>query len=149
MGEPLHFLYPSSVFITVMSLVSSLGISLFGVLEILGIHLQYSKLWNANSRRIRVSSTAGMFLLYAPASLFAFASFVIFRENDFRSRLVAFALAIHFFKRVLEVCSSLLYYAFSSFAFPLIFVSLEKIQLHNGLQKFLKILVPPPSFFFF
>uniref|UniRef100_F6I6N1 Uncharacterized protein n=1 Tax=Vitis vinifera TaxID=29760 RepID=F6I6N1_VITVI len=85
-----------------MSLVGFLSISFFGVLEILGIHLQYSKLWNANSRRIKVSSTAGMLLLYAPACLFGFASFWIFPENNFRSLLVASALTIHFFKRVLE-----------------------------------------------
>ena len=109
MVQPLDFLYPSSFFITTMSLVGFLSISFFGVLEILGIHLQYSKLWNANSRRIKVSSTAGMLLLYAPACLFGFASFWIFPENGFRSLLVASALTIHFFKRVLEVCTSLLY----------------------------------------
>ncbi|RVW59720.1 Steroid 5-alpha-reductase DET2 [Vitis vinifera] len=103
MVQPLDFLYPSSFFITTMSLVGFLSISFFGVLEILGIHLQYSKLWNANSRRIKVSSTAGMLLLYAPACLFGFASFWIFPENGFRSLLVASALTIHFFKRVLEI----------------------------------------------
>ena len=103
MAQPLDFLYPSSLFITSMSLVTFLSISFFGVLEILGIHLQYSKLWNSNSRRFKVSSTAGMLLLYAPASLFGFASFAIFPESDLRSLLVAAALTIHFFKRVLEV----------------------------------------------
>ncbi|XP_010645539.1 uncharacterized protein LOC100260916 [Vitis vinifera] len=103
MMETLDFLYPSSSFITTMSMINILGLSFFGFLEMMGINLQYSKLWNPNSKRIKVSSRTGMLLLYTPAFLVGFASFWIFPEKGFRPLLVTTALTIHFFKRVLEV----------------------------------------------
>ncbi|KAL6311764.1 hypothetical protein AAG906_021795 [Vitis piasezkii] len=86
-------LYPSSTFITAMSITTFLILSLFGFLEMLGIHLQYSKLWNVNSRRssIKVSSTVGMLFLYTPAFLFGLSSFGLFPDYDFRCGLVASA----------------------------------------------------------
>ncbi|WKA01820.1 hypothetical protein VitviT2T_020079 [Vitis vinifera] len=88
-----------------MSITTFLVLSLFGFLEMLGIHLQYSKLWNVNSRRpsIKVSSTADMLFLYTPAFLFGLSSFGLFPDNDFRCGLVASALTVHFLKRNLEV----------------------------------------------
>ncbi|RVW59728.1 hypothetical protein CK203_100247 [Vitis vinifera] len=99
------FLYTSSPFITAMSITTFLVLSLFGFLEMLGIHLQYSKLWNVNSRRssIKVSSTVGMLFLYTPAFLFGLSSFGLFPDYDFRCGLVASALTVHFLKRILEV----------------------------------------------
>lgn len=104
------FLYTSSPFITAMSITTFLVLSLFGFLEMLGIHLQYSKLWNVNSRRssIKVSSTAGMLFLYTPAFLFGLSSFGLFPDYDFRCGLVASALTVHFLKRILEVRTPLL-----------------------------------------
>ena len=125
------FLYTSSPFITAMSITTFLILSLFGFLEMLGIHLQYSKLWNVNSRRssIKVSSTVGMLFLYTPAFLFGLSSFGLFPDNDFRCRLVASALTVHFLKRILEVRTPLLtifpffFFGFSSETGILIWVS--------------------------
>ena len=94
--------------VSVMSVVSLVAIAGFGVSEILGKHLQYSKFWNLNSeksprKQIKLSSRTGMLVLYVPAFLSGAASFVLYSNHDLRLFLVKATLTIHFFKRVVEV----------------------------------------------
>ncbi|CAL9080202.1 unnamed protein product [Musa textilis] len=104
------FLYPppSSAFMTAMTAISTGALAYFGLSEAWGKHLQYSKFWNAGSppsgKQIRVSSRVGMLLLYTPALVAAAAAFAVPAVvADDRCRLLALALALHFFKRDLEV----------------------------------------------
>ncbi|KAF9675045.1 hypothetical protein SADUNF_Sadunf10G0190700 [Salix dunnii] len=99
---------PPSMIVSVMSVVSLVAISGFGVSEILGKHLQYSKFWNLNSeksprKQIKLSSRTGMLVLYVPAFLSGAASFVLYSNHDLRLFLVKATLTIHYFKRVVEV----------------------------------------------
>ncbi|KAL9668991.1 hypothetical protein QQ045_006532 [Rhodiola kirilowii] len=92
-----------------MSFISVVSLANTGLSEIRGKHLQYSKFWNANRAKssplagIKLSGRAGMALLYAPAMVAALASFVIYPDKDVRFVLICSALAIHFFKRILEL----------------------------------------------
>ncbi|CAM8961973.1 unnamed protein product [Rhodiola kirilowii] len=100
---------PPSIFITAMSFISVVSLANTGLSEIRGKHLQYSKFWNANVAKssplagIKLSGRAGMVLLYAPVLVAALASFVVYPDKDVRFVLICSALAIHFFKRILEV----------------------------------------------
>ncbi|CAD5193906.1 unnamed protein product [Musa acuminata subsp. malaccensis] len=104
------FLYPPppSAIITAMTAISSGALVYFGLSEAWGKHLQYSKFWNAGSgpsgEQIRVSSRVGMLLLYTPALAAAAVAFAVPAVvADDRCRLLALALALHFFKRDFEV----------------------------------------------
>ncbi|CAL9137830.1 unnamed protein product [Musa acuminata var. zebrina] len=104
------FLYPPppSAIITAMTAISSVALVYFGLSEAWGKHLQYSKFWNAGSgpsaEQIRVSSRVGMLVLYTPALAAAAAAFAVPAVvADDRCRLLALALALHFFKRDFEV----------------------------------------------
>ncbi|XP_059628512.1 steroid 5-alpha-reductase DET2-like isoform X2 [Cornus florida] len=110
MSVLMRFIYPQPppVFITAMCVISVVSLALFGLSEIIGKHLQYSKFWNADShkfiaKQIKLSSRTGMLMLYAPAFLASLASFALFPRQGFRFLLVNSALTIHFFKRILEV----------------------------------------------
>ncbi|WOK99481.1 3-oxo-5-alpha-steroid 4-dehydrogenase 2 [Canna indica] len=111
MSSMLGFLYPpSSAFITAMSVIHLISLAFIGISEVGGRHLQYSKFWNANkalgaaAKQIRISSRAGMLLLYTPALAAAAAAFCVpGAVTGERSLLVALALALHFFKRDFEV----------------------------------------------
>ncbi|KAK7850307.1 hypothetical protein CFP56_001155, partial [Quercus suber] len=56
--------------------------------EVTGQHLNYSKFWNVDSskfaiKQIKLSSRTGMLILYTPAFLAAFTSFVLFPHKYF------------------------------------------------------------------
>ncbi|RZS21650.1 hypothetical protein BHM03_00054313 [Ensete ventricosum] len=104
------FLYPPppSAFLTAMTAISGVVLAYFGLSEAWGKHLQYSKFWNAGSppsdKQLRISSRVGMLLLYTPALVAAAAAFAFPAVvADDRCRLLALALALHFFKRDFEV----------------------------------------------
>ncbi|KAJ4845307.1 hypothetical protein Tsubulata_051333 [Turnera subulata] len=100
---------PSSLLVSVMSVASLVGVAGFGLCEVLGIHLQYSKFWTLGAQNsirrqpIKLSSRTGMLLLYTPAFLFGVASFLLFPDGDLRLLLVQLTVTLHFFKRDLEV----------------------------------------------
>ncbi|GAB4836206.1 hypothetical protein Ancab_001122 [Ancistrocladus abbreviatus] len=108
-----RFLFPPppSIFVTSMSVISFAGLANTGFKEIKGIHLQYSKLWNAKNslnepgpkQHISVPSRIGMLILYTPAFLFGAAAFFLFPDEGLKFFLLRLALTIHFLKRVLEV----------------------------------------------
>ncbi|XP_048326985.2 uncharacterized protein LOC125421678 [Ziziphus jujuba] len=103
---------PPSLFINTMSVISATSLAVSGLSEIRGKHLQYSKFWDVShpqnpqpKNQIKLSSRTGMLLLYTPAFLAAFSSFLFFPINggDIRFLLLSSALALHFFKRDFEV----------------------------------------------
>lgn len=89
--------------------------------------MQYSKFWNlgidnssqknksikssedrTTREQVKLSGRNGMLLAYTPAFLAgAAATFAVIPHQDLRLTLLASALTIHFFKRVLEVTLSL------------------------------------------
>ncbi|KFK25833.1 hypothetical protein AALP_AA8G168100 [Arabis alpina] len=108
------FLYPPppSILLNSMSVVGLAALAKIGWSEIKGNHLKYSKFNNASSSPQTqpqkqsfgtISSRTGMLWLYTPAFLAASASFFVLPSDDLRFLLVKSALALHFFKRVLEV----------------------------------------------
>jgi very-long-chain enoyl-CoA reductase len=103
---------PSSIFVTTMSIISFVVITNYGISELRGKHLNYSKFWNANNNnknttnsgnQIKLSGKVGMLLLYTPAFLAGAVSFWIFPNEGFRSTILQSALTLHYFKRVFEV----------------------------------------------
>ncbi|ONK74253.1 uncharacterized protein A4U43_C03F4360 [Asparagus officinalis] len=91
-----------------MSVINIVGLSFFGISELFGQHLGYSKFWNVSIKKKKneftLSSRTGMLILYAPAAVAAAASFFLpGAVVGLRAQLVSLALAIHFFKRVFEV----------------------------------------------
>ncbi|KAF9676495.1 hypothetical protein SADUNF_Sadunf08G0007900 [Salix dunnii] len=93
--------------VRVMS-VACLLFSVTGVFEGLGKNFQYSKFFNLNvdkstSKQIRVSSIIAMLTVYTPAFFSALAFSWQLPNVGIRSLLVKSALALHFFKRILEV----------------------------------------------
>ncbi|RHN51069.1 hypothetical protein MtrunA17_Chr6g0464421 [Medicago truncatula] len=109
------FPQPPSIFITAMSIISFVASSSYGISEIRGKHLNYSKFWNANNnktnsgKQIKLSSKVGMLLLYTPAFLAGAVSFWIFPNEGLRSTILQGALTLHYFKRVFEVILDILY----------------------------------------
>ncbi|XP_058105732.1 uncharacterized protein LOC131249156 isoform X2 [Magnolia sinica] len=106
-----NFLFPSppSVYLTAVTVISFAVLSYYSLAEVWGKHLGYSKFWNAAQKKkastvMKMSSRAGMLLLYAPAFLAGLASFGLsFGDQRMRSLLLRSALTVHFLKRVLEV----------------------------------------------
>ncbi|XP_068651324.1 uncharacterized protein [Aristolochia californica] len=101
---------PPSLFVNAMSVFSLVSLSVLGLSEIKGEHLNYSKFWNVESqirRRssgIKLPSRTGMLVLYTPALLAALVSFgFLSQDGSLRTLLVSSALFIHFLKRDLEV----------------------------------------------
>ncbi|KAK8943158.1 Polyprenol reductase 1 [Platanthera zijinensis] len=109
--KALLFPPPPSIFVSAMSVISFTSLAIAGASEVMGRHLRYSKFWDAAGgaglgvKQIRISSRAGMLLIYAPAMIAAVAApFAVPGLLDgVRSQLVTAAVAIHFAKRVLEV----------------------------------------------
>ncbi|CAI9262217.1 unnamed protein product [Lactuca saligna] len=105
----LNFLFPppSSLFVTMMSIVGLASLMNAGYMEIKGKHMQYSKFLNVGLAKkkddIKLSSRNGMLLVYTPAFLVGLGSLLVFPDQYLRFVLVASALTTHFFKRVLEV----------------------------------------------
>ncbi|MED6205897.1 hypothetical protein PIB30_022028 [Stylosanthes scabra] len=105
----LNFLFPPppSLVVSALSVVSLVSLTNTGFSEMRGKHLNYSKFWNATtadySKQIKLSSRAGMLLLYTPAFLAGAASFFIFPNDGLRSTLLNSAVTFHFLKRILEV----------------------------------------------
>ncbi|KAK7315257.1 hypothetical protein VNO77_33795 [Canavalia gladiata] len=99
---------PPSLVVSAMSVISFVALTNSGLSEVRGKHLKYSKFWNVNKggnsqRRIKLSSKAGMLLLYTPAFLAAAASFWFFPHQSLRSTILQSAVTFHFFKRIFEV----------------------------------------------
>jgi very-long-chain enoyl-CoA reductase len=95
-----------------MSIISFVVITNYGISELRGKHLNYSKFWNANNNnksttnsgnQIKLSGKVGMLLLYTPTFLAGAVSFWIFPNEGFRSTILQGALTLHYFKRVFEV----------------------------------------------
>ncbi|PIA50773.1 hypothetical protein AQUCO_01200192v1 [Aquilegia coerulea] len=106
------FLFPSppSIFITAMSVIFVPLSAIFGIFEIKGIHLKFSKFLNVSSQKaisrskvIKLSSRTGMLTFYIPAFLAAVLSLGFFPNNELRFKLIVVALTIHFSKRIFEV----------------------------------------------
>uniref|UniRef100_A0A803QUI8 Uncharacterized protein n=1 Tax=Cannabis sativa TaxID=3483 RepID=A0A803QUI8_CANSA len=96
---------PPSIYIKGLSLVTLMAMALLGLLEMAGNHLGYSKFSDFSSQnRPKMSSRAGMLLLYTPAFLAGLASLILLvpHSNDLRFLFLTLALTIHFFKRVYE-----------------------------------------------
>lgn len=96
-----------SWFVTAMSMVS-LSLSTLGVLESIGMNSQYSKFWHMNvekstGKQIKLGSRTGMLIIYIPAFLAAIDFSGLFPNDELRFLLLKSALAMHFFKRILEV----------------------------------------------
>lgn len=105
---------PPSLFVNVMTVVSSAVVAMIGLSEARGTHLQYSKFWNSSntaaklsnsSEQFKISSRLGMLLLYTPAVLAGAVSLWFFPDDDRRILLLTSALTLHFFKRDFEVLS--------------------------------------------
>lgn len=151
----LKFLYPASpnLAIEVLAVAGFLSLSSGGWNEIKGKHMQYSKLRDKNNlsqqllqkndkdeeakkmkmkmikRKAEVPSQVGMLVLYTPAFLAGLSSFFIVPYGgDFRFNVLRSAVALHFFKRVLEVrtkcCNSLPAYIFFVLVLKLIYLAL-------------------------
>ncbi|KOM55462.1 hypothetical protein LR48_Vigan10g135400 [Vigna angularis] len=108
MSTFLSFIFPPppSLVVSTMSVISLVSLANAGLSEIRGKHLNYSKFWNVNpssEKQTKLSSKAGMLLLYTPAFLAGLASFWIFPHEGLRSTLLQFAVTLHFFKRDFEV----------------------------------------------
>ena len=105
-----NFLYPPSLFVSAMSVISLISLARIGYDEVKGKHLQYSKFWNVNTSHKKkqhlLSSKSGMLLLYTPAFLAGAASFYLFPHESLRTTFLQSALTIHFFKRVFEVTNN-------------------------------------------
>ena len=103
------FPQPTSIFVKAMSFISFVSLANGGFLEFKGKHARYSKfltISQTNStprKQIVILSKLGMLMLYTPALLSGFASFLIFSDQGLRFFLLRLALTIHFLKRVLEV----------------------------------------------
>ncbi|GMG99507.1 hypothetical protein Nepgr_001347 [Nepenthes gracilis] len=104
---------PHSVFVTAMSVIS-FGAGLYiGFNEIIGKHLQYSKLFNTKIYRsgdqseakqpITVPGRVGMLIVYTPAFLVGLASFFLLPGTGLRFFLLRSGLTVNFLKRILEV----------------------------------------------
>lgn len=106
------FLYeePSSI-ITAITVVTFTFLAYLGISEIIGKHLQYSKFWNVNPNSVspsnflqaKLSSRIGMLILYTPACIMGFASFLLYPNGGIRFMMLKSAVTIHFLKRDLEV----------------------------------------------
>jgi len=110
------FMFPPPPFlvVSVLTVISFLILLSAFKSEIRGKHLNYSKFWNANpssEKQIKLSSKAGMLLLYTPAFLAGLASFWIFPPQSVRSTILQSAVTLHFFKRVFEVPLSFCYHS--------------------------------------
>ena len=108
----LIFPAPASISINAISVIFLIALAILGLSEKSGKkHLQYSKFWNiansqkssASTQKIRLQSRTGMLILYVPAFLAALTCLGIFPSGDLKVVLLSSALALHFFKRVLEL----------------------------------------------
>lgn len=103
---------PNPLFITIMSM-TSLSFSVIGLFEGLGKNFKYSKFSNFNVEKSTskqnntVCGRDGMLVVYIPAFLSAVAFSWLFPNVGLRFLLVKSALTIHFFKRILEVGTTL------------------------------------------
>lgn len=106
--QNLIFPPPPSLLITAMTIVNFASLSVSGLSEVRGKHMQYSKFWNVTSqtsptKQIKLSSKTGMLIFYTPAFIAGVASFLLFPNENFRFLLLKSALTLHFFKRIFEV----------------------------------------------
>ncbi|KAJ3707250.1 hypothetical protein LUZ61_010955 [Rhynchospora tenuis] len=104
---------PPSLFLNAITAVSLIAGANFGISEVRGTHLAYSKFWNwkeaapgksTAGTAAKVSGRTGMLILYTPALVAAAVLFFIPSIMAApRGVLVCAALGLHFLKRDLEV----------------------------------------------
>ncbi|XP_038892898.1 3-oxo-5-alpha-steroid 4-dehydrogenase 2-like [Benincasa hispida] len=97
---------PSSLFVNVMTVVSSAVVVVVGLSETRGKNMKYSKFWNNTNnapKSSNLSARLGMLLAYMPAFLVGVVLLWLFPNEDRRILLLKSALILHFFKRNLEV----------------------------------------------
>lgn len=104
------FPLPSSFLVKGLSVIWTVTLGHSGYSEVKGKHINYSKFWNvkkpgeAASQQTSLSAKTGMLLAYIPAFMASVSFFWIFPSHDLRFLLLSSALALHFFKRLFEVC---------------------------------------------
>ncbi|KAJ3669938.1 hypothetical protein LUZ60_010262 [Juncus effusus] len=102
---------PPSFFLNIMSVISLILMMNGGISEVRGKHLTYSKFWNSQAKSsnggreaMKLPTRVGMLLAYSPALVACLASFFVSGVMAApRGTLLSAALAIHFFKREMEV----------------------------------------------
>lgn len=110
------FIYqpPASLFLTAMSIMSCVSLVIAGLMEVSGMSmLHYSKMFNTGNKNvgaskrkmIEFSGRNGMLLAYFPAFVAGATCLALMRDEGLRFTLVTSAIAVHFFKRLFEVCS--------------------------------------------
>ncbi|WCJ19168.1 3-oxo-5-alpha-steroid 4-dehydrogenase family protein [Euphorbia peplus] len=109
------YLFPvsSNWFVSAMSVVSLVSLANAGFSEMRGNNMKYSKFVNIQTKekekrekkkKKKISGRNGMLIAYTPAFAAAVASFAVLPADEgVRFLLVKSALALHFFKRLLEV----------------------------------------------
>lgn len=139
----LKFLYPlpSSLFIIAMSIITFASLAHSGFQESQGKNMQYAKFFNVGTvktdKKAKLSGRTGMLIFYTPAFLASVASFALLPNEGLRFALLRLALAIHFFKRVLEV---LHLHAISLFLYLSICKTINKSAYFVWLQFYIRIL---------
>lgn len=110
------FQEPSLIFNKIMVVMNLVFSAILGISEAFGKqNLEYSKFWNLNSKKqvkAKVPSRMGMLIAYTPSLIACLSFFWIFPNGGIRFFMLNSAIALHFFKRVLEVN-----YPFLSFPF--------------------------------
>ncbi|XP_009614231.1 steroid 5-alpha-reductase DET2-like [Nicotiana tomentosiformis] len=101
------FQEPSSIFNKIMEVMNLVFSAILGISETFGKqNLEYSKFWNLNSKKqvkAKVPSRMGMLIAYTPSLIACLSFFWIFPNGGIRFFMLNSAIALHFFKRVLEV----------------------------------------------
>ncbi|XP_047313930.1 3-oxo-5-alpha-steroid 4-dehydrogenase 1-like [Impatiens glandulifera] len=107
----LEFTYPvpSSLLLNTMSVFIAGILANGGISELMGKSLPYSKFWDAaggqksDREPKKFSGKTGMLIAYVPAFMVSILSLIIFPDTTVRILLIKSILAVHFFKRILEV----------------------------------------------
>ncbi|XP_076914074.1 uncharacterized protein LOC143587698 [Bidens hawaiensis] len=101
---------PHSLFITTMSFVNLLSLTIAGYMELIDKHKRYGKFFYAsssnkskNEENHRLLSRNGMLVFYAPSFIVTLVALATIPRQDLRFIMVEYVLVFHFSKRILEV----------------------------------------------
>ncbi|KAI3799586.1 hypothetical protein L1987_34885 [Smallanthus sonchifolius] len=107
------FLFPSppSLFITAMSVLNLLSLTISGYMEMNGKQKQYAKFFydvgsskkSKHEESRKMLSRNGMLVFYTPSFVVGLAALAILPRQDLRFSMVQYVLTVHFLKRILEV----------------------------------------------